>query len=124
MVEKIQTMVNEYFSIDREHFEEYCEDAYLRNKLASFENDRPEKLSLVMHPNFTLDNFFFHPHVILNWTFHYATFEGLWETWTTMAYRMINWKEELVFDMSKYSPNFEKETRYALEIYEPVNVSV
>jgi len=122
-IDKVQTMVNEYYSIDREHFEEYCEDPYLRNKLASFEENRLEKETLVVYPHFTLDNFFFHPYVIMNWSTHYGAFENVWKKWTAMAYTIVNWKEELLFDLSKYPANFERETRYALGLYEPVNVS-
>jgi hypothetical protein len=124
IMNNLKQLLNVYYSIKREQFYPYCVDSYLRNKFESFIENRIEAGVLIMNPNFTLDNFFFHPYVIMDWDSQMNTVNKLLDDWISMAYSILNWRDEIIFDLSTFHRDFEKKTYYALHLYEANNDSI
>ena len=124
IVDKLKQLLNVYYSINREKFYPYCVDPYLRNKLESFDRNKIESSVLIMNPNFTLDNFFFHPYVIMDWESQTDIVHKLLDDWLSMAHSILNWRDEIVFDLADFPPDFEKKNHYALQLYDANNDNV
>ena len=124
VMNNLKQLLNVYYSINREQFYPYCVDSYLRNKFESFIGNRIESGVLIMNPNFTLDNFFFHPYVIMDWDSQTDIVNKLLDDWLSMAQSILNWRDEIIFDMSTFPTDFEKKTHYALHLYDANNAIV
>jgi len=126
ILKRLKEFIDNYYSLstkDEKDQKYYC-DAYLRNKLRSFNEVKDDKSPLVLNPAFTLDNFFLHPHVITNWEFQVQIVNELIDKWLSMYYSIKNWRDEIEFDLSSYPKDFEKHTQYALrfmDIYKAMN---
>jgi hypothetical protein len=114
---KIHHLISVYYSINRENIGEYCNDSYSRNKLNSFEENKIESSILITKPNFTLDNFFLHPHAITSWQIQVEFANNFIDKWMEMAYSIYNWRDEIQFDLSTFPSEFEKKTQYALHLF-------
>ena len=68
------------------------------------------------NPSFILDNVFYHPRLINNWEAYLEDAVKFMEKIEFMAYAMINFIEELEFDVHQYNTNIEKYTKYSIEI--------
>ena len=126
ILKRLKKFIDNYYllSSDDEKIQKYYCDAYLRNKLRSFNEVKDDESPLVLNPAFTLDNFFLHPHIITNWEFQLQIVNELIDKWTSMYYSIKNLRDEIEFDLSSYPKDFEKHTQYALNFmksdYEPV----
>ena len=118
ILKKLQSLITRYYLLNEENVLEYCGDPYLRNKLDSFEQTKMETTVLLVNPGFTLDNFFLHPHSLMNWDHQIEIVNDLIDKWLHMFYSIKNWRDELRFDLSTFPPDFEKHTQYALQLYE------
>jgi hypothetical protein len=67
-------------------------------------------------PNFILDNVFYHPRLINNWDVYLEDAVKFMEKIEFMAYTVINFIEELEFDVRQYNTNIENYTKYSIEI--------
>lgn len=124
VVNKLKNMINVYHLIDREQCYKYCSDSYLRNRLESFERDKIDMSVLIKNPCFTLDNFFFHPYVIMDWESQTGIVNNLLDNWVSMAHSILNWRDEIIFDISSLPLNFEKKTKYSLDLYDANNANI
>ena len=116
ILKRLKEFIDNYYSLsskDEKIQKCYC-DAYLRNRLRSFNEVNDDESPLVLNPAFALDNFFLHPHIITNWDFQVQIVNELIDKWTSIYYSIKNWRDEIEFDLSSYPKDFEKHTQYAL----------
>ena len=120
ILKKLKDFIVNYYSITSkdENIKQYCCDAYLRNKLNSFVETKFDNDALLINPAFTLDNFFLHPHIIMNWSFQVKLVDELIDKWISMYYSIKNWRDEIEFDLLSYPKDFERYTQYTLQLYE------
>lgn len=120
ILKRLKEFIVDYYSLTSKDdpVKQYCCDAYLRNKLNSFVETKIDNDALLINPDFTLDNFFLHPHIIMNWDFQVKLVDELIDKWTSMCYSIKNWRDEIEFDLSSYPKDFEKYTKYTLQLYE------
>ena len=120
ILKRLKEFIVDYYSLTSKDdpVKQFCCDAYLRNKLISFVETKIDNDALLINPAFTLDNFFLHPHIIMNWVFQVNLVDELIDKWSSMYYSIKNWRDEIEFDLSSYPKDFEKYTKYTLRLYE------
>jgi len=116
ILKRLKEFIVDYYSLTSKDdpVNQYCCDAYLRNKLNTFVETKIDNDALLINPAFTLDNFFLHPHIIMNWSFQVKLVDELIDKWSSMYYSIKNWRDEIEFDLSSYPKDFEKYAQYAL----------
>lgn len=115
-LKRIHSIISIYFSLDKNILEPYLITPYLNLKFSSIKKYTEPESILITKPQFILDMFFYHPHSIINWDKHYELLTQLLENITDISYTILNIIDELNFDLSYYSDNFEKKMKYSLEI--------
>ena len=119
ILNKLQKLINNYYLLNNnENIKQYCCNSYLRNKLRTFNEKKDEASPLVFNPIFTLDNFFLHPHIMMNWGSQVKIVDELISKWISMYYSIKIWRDEIEFDLSSYPKDFKKYAQYALQLYE------
>jgi hypothetical protein len=103
ILKNIKNIVDIYFSLNEENFSEYL-SPYLRTKLSSIKKYNDRDLIYIYHPNFLLDNFFYHHRVIFYWNIdefekQISMVNHLIDDLTNISYTVLNLLDELEFDI-------------------------
>jgi hypothetical protein len=103
ILKNIKNIVDIYFLLNEENLSEYL-TPYLRTKLSSIKKYNDKDLIYIYHPNFLLDNFFYHHRVIFYWNIHQfekqiSMVNHLIDDLTNISYTVLNLLDELEFDI-------------------------
>jgi len=103
ILKNIKNIVDIYFSLNEENLSEYL-TPYLRTKLSSIKKYNDIDLIYIYHPNFLLDNFFYHHRVIYYWNINQfekqiSIVNRLIDDLTNISYTVLNLLDELEFDI-------------------------
>ena len=115
IIKNIISLIDVYYDICDNTNQEAIFDSYLRNRLISIKNTRTEKTALIGKPQFVLDHIFLHPFSIPSWNAYLEIAKELLENITNIAYIVKNLIDEIEFDISKVSSNFEQEVQYSIK---------
>jgi len=110
---KIVDLIDKYALLTSD-FSENIPCVGVRNRIHSIIENKIEITTLLKYPRFTFDNIILHPHIINNWSSYTENSLELIDKITTMAYTLINFLDELNYDLSILPEYFEKKTRYSI----------
>lgn len=118
ILQKLDFLRNIYFKVDIENLSKYL-DAYLRTKIGGFKKYDTTTFMYVhmKKPQYALDNLILHPRLVIRWDTFMEFITELLDEFSYMAYSLHNLTSELLYDISRQRPDFEKRVQYTVEYY-------